>query len=52
MLYIMCGKCGIKIAGMKVFKSIRDVLNSVQRQCPNCGRNLSATDYQVSVNKE
>ena len=52
MLYVMCGKCGNKLAGVKVFKSIRDVINSVQYHCPNCGRTLSASDYEVSVKKE
>ena len=46
---IRCGKCGEKIATMKMLKPIREALSQYDGKCPACGQKLSASDYSLDV---
>lgn len=46
---IRCGKCGERIATMKMLKSIKDTLGRFGGKCPSCGQKLSASDYTLDV---
>ena len=35
---VVCGKCGKKIADMKMLKSVKDVLRPYNNKCPECGQ--------------
>ncbi|MCY4491891.1 MAG: hypothetical protein OXC46_10615 [Thaumarchaeota archaeon] len=46
---VTCGKCGEKIASMKMLKSIRDTVNSSGGKCPSCGQKLSTSEFSLDV---
>ena len=46
---IECGKCGEKIATMKVVKSLRDAMRSHESKCPSCGQRLSTVEFSLDV---
>ena len=46
---INCGKCGEKIADMKMLKSVKDVLRPYNSKCPECGQTLSTSEFTLDV---
>ncbi len=46
---VICGKCGKKIANMKMLKSVKDVVRPYKNKCPECGQTLSTTDFTLDV---
>lgn len=48
---IMCGKCGERITGMKMLKSVKDVMNPYGSKCPSCGHALSTSDFSLDMEK-
>ena len=46
---ITCGKCGKKIASMKMLKPLKDVLNPSNGKCPFCGQKLSTSEFSLDV---
>jgi len=46
---IVCGKCGEKISGMKMLKSVKDVLKHYDNKCPKCGQKLSTTQFSIDI---
>ena len=46
---ITCGKCGEKIANMKMLKAIKDVMNPYNGKCPSCGQKLSTSEFSLDV---
>lgn len=48
---VTCGKCGAKITGMKMLKSIKDVVKQHGGKCPSCGQGLSTSEFTLDVEK-
>lgn len=48
---VFCGKCGAKMATIKILKPMRDVVSSMHGTCPSCGHELSPVDFVVDVRK-
>ena len=46
---VNCGKCGEKIATMKMLKSLKDVMNPYSGKCPSCGQTLSISEFTLDV---
>ena len=46
---VICGKCGKKIANMKMLKSVKDVVRPYNSKCPECGQNLSTSEFTLDV---
>ena len=46
---IICGKCGKKIGNMKMLKSVKDVVRPYNNKCPECGQNLSTSEFTLDV---
>ena len=46
---VICGKCGNKIANMKMLKSVKDVVKPYNSKCPSCGQTLSASEFTLDV---
>jgi len=46
---VTCGKCGDKIANMKMLKPLRDVMNPYNGKCPSCGHPLSTSEFTLDV---
>lgn len=46
---VTCGKCGERIASMKMLKPIRDVMGRHGGKCPSCGQRLSASEFSLDV---
>ncbi len=46
---VVCGKCGKKVANMKMLKSIKDVVRPYNNKCPSCGQTLSTTEFTFDV---
>lgn len=46
---VICGKCGEKITGMKMLKSLKDVTNKFNNKCPSCGQSLSTSEFSLDV---
>jgi len=46
---IICGKCGKKIANMKMLKSVKDVVKPYNSKCPECGQSLSTSEFTLDV---
>lgn len=46
---VVCGKCGKKIADMKMLKSVKDVLRPYNSKCPECGQTLSTSEFTLDV---
>lgn len=49
---VTCGKCGAKIAGMKMLKSLKDVMKSNGGKCPSCGQELSSSEFTLEAEKK
>ncbi len=49
---VTCGKCGKKIATMKMLKPLRDVLNQYKGKCPSCGQALSASEFTLDASEK
>ena len=43
---ITCGKCGEKIANMKMLKAL---MNPYNGKCPSCGQKLSTSEFSLDV---
>lgn len=48
---VVCGKCGTKIANMRMLKSIKEVARPYNNKCPSCGQTLSTSEFSVDVQK-
>ncbi len=48
---VVCGRCGAKIANMRMLKSIKDVMRPYNSKCPSCGHTLSPSEFTVDVQK-
>jgi len=48
---VTCGKCGAKIANMRMLKSVKDIMRSYNSKCPSCGQTLSSSEFTVDVTK-
>jgi C4-type Zn-finger protein len=48
---VTCGKCGARIANMKMLKSIKEVIRPYNGKCPSCGQTLSVSEFTVDVQK-
>ena len=46
---VTCGKCGEKIANMKMLKSVKDLIKPYNSKCPSCGQALSTSEFTVDV---
>ena len=46
---VICGKCGKKIATMKMLKSVKDVIRPYNNKCPECGQTLSTSEFTLDV---
>lgn len=46
---VVCGKCGKKVANMKMLKSIKDVIRPYNNKCPSCGQTLSTAEFTLDV---
>ncbi len=46
---IICGKCGKKIANMKMLKSVKDVVKPYNNKCPEGGQSLSTSEFTLDV---
>ena len=49
---IICGKCGEKISGMKMLKSVKDVLKHYNNKCPSCNQTLSTSEFSLDVEEK
>lgn len=49
---VTCGKCGEKIANMKMLKSLKDVMNPYSGKCPTCGQTLSTSEFSLDVSEK
>ena len=48
---VNCGKCGKKIANMKMLKSVKDVVRPYNNKCPECGQTLSTSEFTLDVSE-
>ena len=48
---VICGKCGKKVADMKMLKSVKDVMKPYHGKCPSCGQSLSSSEFSLDVQK-
>lgn len=48
---VTCGKCGAKIANMRMLKSVKDIMRPFNSKCPSCGQTLSSSEFTVDVTK-
>jgi ribosomal protein S27AE len=48
---VVCGKCGAKIANMRMLKPIREITRPYNNKCPSCGQTLSIAEFSVDVQK-
>jgi len=48
---ITCGKCGEKIANMKMLKSLKEVMNPYNNKCPSCGQTLSTSEFTLDAHE-
>jgi len=48
---VVCGRCGAKIANMRMLKSVKDVMRPYNSKCPSCGQSLSHSEFSVDVQK-
>ena len=48
---IVCGKCGTKIANMRMLKSVKEVARPYNNKCPSCGQTLSTSEFSIDVQK-
>lgn len=48
---VVCGKCGTKIANMRMLKSVKEVVRPYNNKCPSCGQTLSTSEFSVDVQK-
>ena len=48
---VVCGKCGAKIANMRMLKSVKDVMRPYNSKCPSCGQTLSHPNLQWMYRK-
>ena len=48
---VTCGKCGAKIANMRMLKSVKEVIRPYNNKCPSCGQTLSPSEFTVDVQK-
>lgn len=46
---VVCGKCGKKVANMKMLKSIKDVVRPYNNKCPSCGQTLSTVEFTLDI---
>jgi len=46
---ITCGKCGEKIANMKMLKALKHVITTNSGKCPSCGQKLSTSEFSLDV---
>ncbi len=49
---VTCGKCGERIANMKMLKPLKDVMNAHRGKCPSCGQKLSASEFSLDVQEK
>lgn len=49
---VTCGKCGERIANMKMLKSLRDVMNPYKGKCPSCGQSLTTNEFSLDINEK
>ncbi|MDA0756778.1 MAG: hypothetical protein O3C04_04280 [Crenarchaeota archaeon] len=49
---VVCGKCGEKIATMKMLKSVKDILKHYNNKCPSCHQTLSTSDFSLDVEEK
>ncbi len=48
---VVCGKCGEKIASMKMLKSLKDAMHPSGGKCPSCGQRLSTSEFSLDVHE-
>lgn len=46
---VQCGKCGAKIATMRVLKPLRDIMVHNDGKCPECGEKLSSSEFSLDI---
>lgn len=46
---VTCGKCGGKVATMRMLRPLRDVTGQHQGRCPSCGQRLSSTEFSLDA---
>ncbi|CAI9831799.1 MAG: hypothetical protein MPI95_05660 [Nitrosopumilus sp.] len=46
---VVCGKCGERIALMKMLKPLRDVTSKHGGRCPHCGQRLSPSEFSLDA---
>ncbi len=49
---VTCGKCGEKIANMKMLKSLKDTMSPYKGKCPSCGQPLSINEFSLDVSEK
>jgi len=48
---VVCGKCGAKIANLRMLKPIKEVIRPYNSKCPSCGQTLSPSEFTIDVQK-
>lgn len=46
---VTCGRCGEKIANMKMLKSVKDLIKPYNGKCPSCGQGLSTSEFTIDA---